>query len=175
MNDLYIKYEEKYARVRPRRPPQAPKVGTKLSFWKSIMGKGASSSNTSHDESLSTRGTSGELAAYLSKDTVDFQEEEFHILTWWQQHNRTYPVLSILARDVLSVPVSTVFSKSAFSLAGRILEDRRTSLHSDMVEILLSTKDWMLAEKWLQNTAAEKRNQELVATFENLNLDEEDL
>ncbi len=174
LNDLYIKYEEKYAGVRPRRPPQAPKVGTKMSFWKSVMGKGASSSDTSHDESLSTRGTSGELAAYLSKDTVDFQEEEFHILTWWQQHNGTYPVLSILARDVLSVPVSTVSSESAFNLVGRILEDRRTSLHSDMVEILLSTKDWTLAEKRLQNIAAEKRNQELVATFENLNLDEED-
>src|SRR6266498_800029 len=170
---LYIKYEEQYAGVRPRRPPQAPKVGTKMSFWKSVMGKGASSSDTSHDESLSTRGISGELAAYLSKDTIDFQEEEFHILTWWQQHNGTYPVLSILARDVLSVPVSTVSSESAFSLAGRILGDKRTSLHSDMVEILLSTMDWTLTEKRLQNIAAEKQNQELVATFENLNLDED--
>ena len=83
-------------------------------------------------------------------------------------------MLSILARDVLSVPVSTVSSKSAFSLTGKILEDRRTSLYSDMVEILLSTKDWTLAEKRLQNIAAEKRNQELVAMFRNLNLDEED-
>src|SRR6266508_1861113 len=138
------------------------------------MGKGAFTSDTSHDESLPTRDTSGELDAYLSKKTVDFQEEEFHILTWWQHHNGTYPVLSILARDVLSIPVSKVSSESTFSLVGRILEDRRTSLHSDMVEILLSTKDWTLAEKRLQNIAAEKRNQELVARFENLNLDDED-
>src|SRR6266540_4263011 len=62
LNDLYIKCEEKYAGVHPRRPPQAPKVGIKMSFWKSVMGKGASSSDTSHDESLSTHGTSGEVA-----------------------------------------------------------------------------------------------------------------
>ena len=50
-------------------------------------------------------------------------------------------MLSILARDVLIVPVSTVYSESAFSLSGIILEERRTGLTSDMMEILLTVKD----------------------------------
>jgi len=79
-----------------------------------------------------------------------------------------YPVLSILARDVLTVPVSTVSSESAFSLSGRILEDRRTSLTSEMVEILMTVKDWELAEQRAQHTV---ENQELADSFENLYLD----
>ena len=75
-------------------------------------------------------------------DTVDFNSEGFEILQWWQAHKLTCHVLSILARDVLIVPVSTVSSESAFSLSGRILEERRTSLTSEMVEILLTVKDW---------------------------------
>ena len=48
-----------------------------------------------------------------------------HILIWWHEHKLSYLVLSILARDVLTVPVSTISSESAFSLTGRIIEERR--------------------------------------------------
>jgi hypothetical protein len=32
-------------------------------------------------------------------------------------------VLSILAKDILTVPVSTISSESAFSLGGRVLDE----------------------------------------------------
>ena len=77
-------------------------------------------------------------------------------------------MLSILARDVLTVPVSTVSSESAFSLSGRILEERRTSLTSEMVEILLTVKDWEQADSRTQHSV---ENPELSEVFENLYLD----
>jgi hypothetical protein len=113
----------------------------------------------------------GELAKYLSSDVVPHQEDDdFNILQWWEDHKQQYPVLSILARDVISVPVSSVSSESAFSLAGRILEDRRTSLTPDMVRTLMTIKDSELAKRRAQHTTD---NQELVSAFGNTAIDEE--
>jgi hypothetical protein len=43
-------------------------------------------------------------------------------------------ILSILARNVIYVPISTISSESAFSLCGRIIEERRRRLAPEMVE-----------------------------------------
>ena len=86
-------------------------------------------------------------------------------MQWWQAHKLTYPVLSILSRDVLTVPVSTVSSESAVSLSGRILEERRTILTSEMVEILLTVKDWEQADSRTQYSV---KNPELSEVFENM-------
>ena len=114
----------------------------------------------------------GELAKYLNSAVVatnddedDEEQNQFDILQWWQDKRSTYPVLSILTRDVLSVPVSTVSSESAFSLAGRIIDDRRTSLTPDMVKTLMSVKDGELARRRAQHTAEDS---ELISSFEAL-------
>ena len=114
-----------------QRPPPAPTTGKKKGAWSKLFGSttSATSSSTSGPSPVLLGG--GELAKYLNSDKVNFNEEEeedFDIIQWWHEHKLTYPVLSILARDVLSVPVSSTSSESAFSLAGRILEERRTSL-----------------------------------------------
>ena len=49
-----------------------------------------------------------ELSSYLDSDTEVKFGPDFNILNWWQRHNQTYPILSILAKDVLTVPVSTI-------------------------------------------------------------------
>ena len=64
------------------------------------------------------------LVHQLDSDTVSQFDDSFNIINWWHEHKLTYPVLSILARDVLAVPVSTVSSESAFSTTGRTIEER---------------------------------------------------
>ena len=44
----------------------------------------------------------------LDCDTVTQLDDEFNIMNWWHQHKLTYPVLSVLAKDILTVPVSTI-------------------------------------------------------------------
>jgi len=112
------------------------------------------------------------LAAYLDSDTVNQYDDDFNILNWWHEHKLSYPVLSILAKDVLTVPVSTISSESAFSLTGRIIEERRRCLTSDMVEMLSLVKDWEQADTNTQHTM---ENVELVEAFENLYLDDENV
>ena len=75
-----------------------------------------------------------------------------------------------MARDIFSVPVSTISSEYAFSTTGRIVEERRRSLRSDMVEMLALLKDWEQGDARMQHTVEDK---ELEAAFEDLVLDDE--
>jgi hypothetical protein len=69
-------------------------------------------------------GNANELSTYLEGDTVTQFADTFSILNWWHEHKSNYPVLSILARDILTVPVPTISSESTFSTSGRIIEER---------------------------------------------------
>jgi hypothetical protein len=105
-------------------------------------------------------GVGNELSSYLDSDNVSHTDDKFNIISWWHEHKLSYPVLSVLARDVLSVPVSTVSSESVFSTTGRILEERRRRLSPDMVEILTCVKDWEAAEARLQQQVEDKSLEE---------------
>jgi hypothetical protein len=80
-------------------------------------------------------------------------------------------VVSILAKDVLWVPVSTVSLESTFSLARRILDERRTNLTQDMVRTLMAVKNGELDKGRTQHTTC---NEELVAAFEHVGIDDEE-
>jgi hypothetical protein len=58
-----------------------------------------------------------ELSNYLDNDSLTQFDDGFNIISWWHEHKLSYPILSILARDVLTVPVSTV---SSVLLAGSL-------------------------------------------------------
>ncbi|KAM0906812.1 hypothetical protein ACQ4PT_016521 [Festuca glaucescens] len=79
----------------------------------------------------------------LSKDAFD----KFDILSWWKTHQDVYPVLSMLARDVLDIQVSIVASESAFSAGGRVIDPFRSRLDPQVVEALICTKDWVAATR----------------------------
>jgi hypothetical protein len=59
-------------------------------------------------------------------------DDDFNILIWWHEHKLTYPIMSILAKDVMFVPVSTVSSESCFSLTGRMIEFAGNSGYVDL-------------------------------------------
>jgi hypothetical protein len=69
------------------------------------------------------------------------------------------------------VLASTISSESTFSLADRVIEERRRRLAPDMVEILSCIKDWELADGHLQHSV-EEDTQELEAEHDNLWLDD---
>jgi hypothetical protein len=111
-----------------------------------------------------------ELSAYLDSDNVTAYEEDFDLLLWWRDHKLTFLVLSIMVRDILSVLVYTMSSKSYFSLTGRIIEERRRRLLPKHVEMLACIKDWELGERRLQHNVD---NSEVEESFKNLYLDED--
>jgi hypothetical protein len=173
---LFAKYERKFGASRSQRPPQPSSItGKRKQAWGKIFGGpvaggvvGPSPSPVPGSTSTSS-GSLCELSAYLDSDNVTAYEDDFDLLLWWRDHKLTYPILSIMARDIMSVPISTVSSESCFSLAGRIIEERRRRLLPEHVEMLCCIKDWELGDKRLQHNA---ENKELEEAFEKLYLDE---
>ena len=76
-------------------------------------------------------------------------------------------MLSIIARDVLTVPVSTVASEAAFSAGGRVVSKKRFNLSPEAIEEVVCLKDLNLADKRLHDLVREAA---LVTDIENLNL-----
>ncbi|XP_026451840.1 zinc finger BED domain-containing protein RICESLEEPER 2-like [Papaver somniferum] len=83
-----------------------------------------------------------ELERYLLDD-CEASTREFDILAWWQANSIKYKVLSLMAKDILAIPVASVASESAFSTGKRILTPWRSSLSSRTVEALLCTQSWL--------------------------------
>jgi hypothetical protein len=136
---MFTKYDDKFGAVKLQRPTPTTSITSKRKQqWSWIYGSENEytppnlSRGTSASELLQAAGSGAcissvdsELSSYLDSDTLQKFDDDFNLLNWWHEHKLTFPVLSILARDVISVPVSTVSSESAFSLCGRIIEERR--------------------------------------------------
>jgi hypothetical protein len=95
-------------------------------------------------ESNSTQHNKSELEVYLENPFCpEIGNSCFDILAWWRINGPKYPILSRMARDVLSVPVSTVASESAFSKAKRILDEYRCNLLPETIEAIMCSHDWL--------------------------------
>jgi hypothetical protein len=90
------------------------------------------------------RQSSNELDQYL-KEKLTPRRDEIDILKWWKGKSEIYPVLSVMARDILAIPASTVPSESAFSTGGRVVSDYRSSLAPTTIEALICLQYWFKA------------------------------
>ncbi|XP_054803961.1 zinc finger BED domain-containing protein RICESLEEPER 2-like [Prosopis cineraria] len=84
-----------------------------------------------------------EVDKYLHEELAEALDPNFDILTWWKLNSAKYKVLSLIACDVLAMPVFTVSSESAFSTGGRVIDDFRSSLSPKMVEALICAQNWL--------------------------------
>ncbi|KAL7175478.1 hypothetical protein ACSBR2_029137 [Camellia fascicularis] len=91
---------------------------------------------------FSSGGSMSELNKYLGDVEKGGKNAQFDILEWWKVNATKYTVLSLIAQDVLAMPISTVASESAFSTGGRILDPFRSSYAPKTVEVLVSTQNW---------------------------------
>ncbi|CAN1337962.1 Zinc finger BED domain-containing protein RICESLEEPER 2 [Linum perenne] len=90
-------------------------------------------------------GERAELDKYLAGEREEMGEpgKPYDVLGWWKAVVHKFPVLSVMAKDILAVPISTVASESCFSTGGRVLNDFRSSLAPQMVEALICAEDWL--------------------------------
>ncbi|KAF5175022.1 Zinc finger bed domain-containing protein daysleeper [Thalictrum thalictroides] len=86
-----------------------------------------------------------EVDRYLTSPIEGISEDKntFDILGWWKINATRYPILSLVAKDVLAIPVTSVASESAFSTGGCVLNPFRTSLLPNTVEALVCTHNWL--------------------------------
>ncbi|GKD72591.1 zinc finger BED domain-containing protein RICESLEEPER 2-like protein [Tanacetum coccineum] len=87
-----------------------------------------------------------QLNQYLDEPKLD-KNQKIDILQFWKENQVRYPELAIMARDILSIPITTVASESTFSIGGWIISKYRSSLCSSNAEALLCTRDWLFDPK----------------------------
>ena len=84
------------------------------------------------------RGTSpAEKAKAEIHKYVDEEPEAESPLVWWRMNSARYPCLSYVARKYLAIPATSVPAERAFSLAGHIVNQKRSALLSDNVNKLV--------------------------------------
>ncbi|KAI7746374.1 hypothetical protein M8C21_016027 [Ambrosia artemisiifolia] len=86
-----------------------------------------------------------DLDKYL-EEPVFPRNYDFSILNWWKVHTPRYPILSMMARDILGVPVSTLTAELAFSTGGRVLDSHLRSVDPDTRQALICGQDWLQME-----------------------------
>nr|XP_016483587.1 PREDICTED: zinc finger BED domain-containing protein RICESLEEPER 2-like [Nicotiana tabacum]XP_016483588.1 PREDICTED: zinc finger BED domain-containing protein RICESLEEPER 2-like [Nicotiana tabacum] len=98
-----------------------------------------------HKAGIGGSDSKSELEKYLTEE-VENEIADGNILLWWKVNSPRFPILAEMARDVLSIPISSVASECAFSTGGRILDSFRSSLTPKLVEVLLCLQDWLRSE-----------------------------
>ena len=83
-----------------------------------------------------------EVEGYLS-DQTEMMNENFDILNQWSLNWHKYSNLSKIAKDILTIPVSTVTWESPFGIKGHILDPFRSSLTPKTVKSLICIQDWL--------------------------------
>nr|GEU75749.1 zinc finger BED domain-containing protein DAYSLEEPER-like [Tanacetum cinerariifolium] len=86
-----------------------------------------------------------ELDQYL-KESLLPRSHEFDVMRWWKLNEPKYPTLSKMARDILTLPVSTVDPESVFETGVKKMDRYMCTLKPQMVEALYCAKDWLCTE-----------------------------
>ena len=68
------------------------------------------------------------------------QNSKLEVLSWWKEHYNRFPELSLMARDLMSIPITIVTSKSSFSIGKKILILYRSRLLPKNMKATLCTK-----------------------------------
>ncbi|MBA0646164.1 hypothetical protein Goklo_014147 [Gossypium klotzschianum] len=132
--DLYKGYMDKYA---------ITNVGT--SMENNVQESGVSNASTTSKISKGKVMTGrSKFERYIrSVDTVDNEKYgDFDALEWWKVNNLKFRILSKMACEILSIPITTVALESAFSDGGRVIDAYHSYLGTDTVQMLLCGSGW---------------------------------
>ena len=68
-----------------------------------------------------------QLDLYLEELKLEFvYYQDLDVLEHWKNQKNRYPILSLMACDVLAIPITTVASESTFSIGARVLTKYRS-------------------------------------------------
>lgn len=84
-----------------------------------------------------------ELDKYL--DEGGYVDKRTNAISWWRQNDGIYryEILPKMAYDVLSIPMTTVVSESAFEAGSKVIDPHYASMGAERVQVLLCEGDWL--------------------------------
>ena len=85
-----------------------------------------------------------QLDVYVEETRFDHNTHmDLDILQYWESNCGRFAEHSLMACDIMSIPISTVASKFAFSIDDRILDKYRSCLLPQNAEALLCSCSWL--------------------------------
>ncbi|CAF1416249.1 unnamed protein product [Didymodactylos carnosus] len=100
-----------------------------------------------------------ELQKYLTSTYVIENEEDDDILSFWNEHQRFFPLTALIVRRVLSIPASNTFIERLFSSCKNTVTDKRTRLSGDKLnKIMFLQKNMEILKKQYRFTFSEIDN-----------------
>ncbi|KAG6633675.1 hypothetical protein CIPAW_12G065500 [Carya illinoinensis] len=125
-------------------------IGSSCSGSINVVGKNVMSGKSIFESFVrkndTIRPVKSDLDVYLEECVYICSEDSdlhFDALEWWKVNDLKYRILSKMARDILSIPITTVASESTFSAGGRVIDPYRASMSVETVEMLLFGADWV--------------------------------
>lgn len=100
-------------------------------------------------ETSSTDQKKTDLEIYLDEAVYPVKkglDESFDILAWWNLSAPKYPIVAMMARDILGIPVSMVSFEELFCTEGRTLDRYRSCMRPTTTESLVCAQDWLRNE-----------------------------
>ena len=94
-------------------------------------------------------------------------------LKWWRDHEKQFPFLSKVARQVMGVPASSAKSERIFSTGGFMVTKRRNSLGAARIESLLVLKENKKLVDEFRKKSEKKVNDNNVDAFEKVVIEAE--
>lgn len=77
-----------------------------------------------------------------------FEVQDDNILEFWKNQKHIFPFLSILAKQILAIPASSVSSERSFSVSGRVIEEHRRCLGGNTVDGILFLNNHFKSQIW---------------------------
>ncbi|KAG4194935.1 hypothetical protein ERO13_A06G080732v2 [Gossypium hirsutum] len=93
----------------------------------------------------STKSEKSQLDIYLEEPELELNSQ-IDVLDYWSKSSVRYNELSLLACDLLAIPISTVASESAFSMGKKVITPLRSSLKPKTIQAVVCLDDWMRAK-----------------------------
>ncbi|XP_045822988.1 zinc finger BED domain-containing protein RICESLEEPER 2-like isoform X2 [Trifolium pratense] len=97
-----------------------------------------------HHQQLVTETGKSQLDIYLDESNLDFRSyEDMDVLQWWKSNNDRFPDLSLLACDLLSVPIATVASDYEFCMGSRVFNKYKDRMLPMNMDARFFTRSWL--------------------------------
>ncbi|GMI86766.1 DAYSLEEPER [Hibiscus trionum] len=96
-------------------------------------------------ETSQAEGSNSDLDKYLEEPLFP-RNNDFNVLNWWKVHTPRYPILSMMARNILGIPISKVASESRFDTQRRVLDHNWSLLPPITIQALMCAQDWIQSE-----------------------------
>ncbi|MCL7027629.1 hypothetical protein MKW94_023536 [Papaver nudicaule] len=141
LSTLFTHYERIYGSNVQRTNTVTPRPQKKTRDLSWSLLTNASGGSSSPSIAGTGTGALNDLEKYLQASIVA-NVDDFDIMSWWRLNGVNFPIVQIMARDLLTPPASTVASESTFSACGRVLDEKRSRLKPDILEALICIKDW---------------------------------